>query len=260
MDILKPVVDLVESNLLAATVLFVLALVLLSIRFLHQFERWHEDQARGGAHRAGFFGGIGRVVGDPGIALPTGLMVVLSIAMVRVYVSLLFSAGPPSVETPTVVAPPAPPTAQVETVVAAPARPVEVANVRNAPVAAEPRPAEKTMAPTSAATEPVSQCNVFSRETYNRSGDCFDLAARPSVVTLVPLGEGIEGTPAAAVLAIRVLEDGTPETVLAVTPSDEPKFTILAMEFAQTIRYVPAKKGGKAVAAWTQQVFSPKTR
>jgi hypothetical protein len=243
MRILQPVVDLVESNLLAATVLFVLALVLLSIRFLRQVDRWHREQIAGTGPRAAFFGGIGRVVRDPGIALPTGLMLVLSTAMVRVYVSLLFSPGPPAVEN-LAAAPPTNPTAQIESAVAPP----------------EPPPASKPMAPASAPADPQSQCSTFSTVTYNRNGDCFDLAARPGVVTLVPLDDEIEGTPRATVLAIRVLVDGTAETVLAVTPSDEPRFTILAMEFAKAIRYVPAKKGGKAVAAWTQQVFSPRTR
>ena len=255
MEILKPVTDVVESNLLAATALFILALVLLSIRFLRQVDRWHREQIAGTAPRAGFFGGIGRVVRDPGIAVPTGMMIVLSTAMIRVYVSLLFSAGPPGVEGLTAAAPPAGSASQVESEVVADAPVIEAAGMNTASPA--PPAAVKAMAPPSA---PESQCTAFSRETYNRNGDCFDLAARPSVVTLVPLDNAIEGTPAPAVLAIRVLEDGTAETVLAVTPSDQPRFTILAMEFAQAIRYVPAKKSGKAVAAWTQQIFSPKTR
>jgi hypothetical protein len=182
-------------------------------------------------------------------------MVLLSTAMIRVYVSLLFSAGPPAVESLT-AAPPASTTSRAESSVDAEAPPLAVASMNTTAPAPSPPVAAKAMVPAG----PESQCSVFNRETYNRNGDCFDLAARPSVVTLVPLDDAIEGTPTPAVLAIRVLEDGTAETVLAVTPSDEPRFTILAMEFAQSIRYVPAKKSGGAVAAWTQQVFSPKTR
>ncbi len=187
-----------------------------------------------------------------GIALPTGLMVVLSTAMIRVYASLLFSAGPPNVEGLTAAASPPNHTPFAES--------VAVASVDTVPRAPDTPAAAKVTAPTSSPAGRESQCTEFGRETYNRGGECFDLPARPSVATLVPLGEEIEETPSPAVLAIRVLVDGTPETVLPVTPSDDPRFTILAMEFAQTIRYAPAKKGGKAVAAWMQQVFSPKTR
>ncbi len=252
MEILQPLVDLVESNLLAATVLFVLALALLSIRFLRQFERWQVDRADRPTQRAGFFRRIWRLVRDPGIVLPTGLMVVLSTAMIRVYASLLFSAGPPNVEGLTAAASPPNHTPSAES--------VAVASVDTVPRAPDTPAAAKVTAPTSSPAGRESQCTEFGRETYNRGGECFDLPARPNVATLVPLGEEIEETPSPAVLAIRVLVDGTPETVLPVTPSDDPRFTILAMEFAQTIRYAPAKKGGKAVAAWMQQVFSPKTR
>ncbi len=107
---------------------------------------------------------------------------------------------------------------------------------------------------------PVSQCTDFDPDSYNLNGECFDSRARPRETTLVPLTEEIIEVPSIAVLAIKVRADGTAETVIPVTPSDNTAFTILAINFALALDYQPAQKDGRAVTAWTQQVFHPKAR
>jgi hypothetical protein len=106
---------------------------------------------------------------------------------------------------------------------------------------------------------PASQCEQFNN-SYNLYDDCFDSAATPRAAPLVPLTDDIEGVPSATVLVLRVEADGTVSTVLPRNPSDNPRFTILAVRFAQQLRFDPAKKNGLPVRAWQQQVFQPAQR
>ena len=106
----------------------------------------------------------------------------------------------------------------------------------------------------------VSQCSDFDPDSYNLNGECFDSRARPRQATLVPLTEDIVDPPSRAVLAIKIRADGSVERVIQVTPSDNAAFTILALNFARELEYVPAQKDGQTVTSWTQQVFHPKAR
>ena len=105
-------------------------------------------------------------------------------------------------------------------------------------------------------TRPSSQCEQFNN-SYNLYDDCFDSAASPRTAPLVPLTEDIEGVPSATVLVLRVEADGTVSTVLPRSPSDNPRFTILAIQFATDLLFDPATKNGQPVRAWQQQVFQP---
>ena len=105
----------------------------------------------------------------------------------------------------------------------------------------------------------ITQCDELS-ESYNADGSCFDSQPRPLEATLVPLTAAIQGTPTPATLGIQVAVDGSFVRVVIVTPSDNPAFTTVAVQFAQTIRYNAAQKDGQPVAAWTQQLFYPGPR
>ena len=113
--------------------------------------------------------------------------------------------------------------------------------------------------PTPAPARPASQCEQFNN-SYNLYDDCFDSAASPRAAPLVPLTDDIEGVPSATVLVLRVEADGTVSTVLPRNPSNNPRFTILAVQFATELRFDPATKNGQAVRAWQQQVFQPAQR
>ena len=113
--------------------------------------------------------------------------------------------------------------------------------------------------PTPAPVRPASQCEQFNN-SYNLYDDCFDSAASPLAAPLVPLTDDIEGVPSATVLVLRVEADGAVSTVLPRNPSNNPRFTILAVQFAKELRFDPAKKNGQPVRAWQQQVFQPAQR
>jgi TonB family protein len=105
----------------------------------------------------------------------------------------------------------------------------------------------------------ISQCDILSG-TYNADGSCFDRQPSPLAALLVPLTAEIQETPTTAMLGIKVNPDGSVAQVSIITPSDTPAFNILAVDFAQSIRYNPAQKDGQAVIGWTRQIFYPQSR
>jgi TonB family protein len=105
----------------------------------------------------------------------------------------------------------------------------------------------------------ISQCDVLNN-TYNADGSCFDSQPRPLAATLVPLTAEIQEMPSTATLGVKVNPDGSVAQVQIITPSDNSTFNILAVEFAQSIRYNAAQKDGQPVVGWTRQVFYPQPR
>ncbi|MEE8477216.1 MAG: energy transducer TonB, partial [Gemmatimonadales bacterium] len=105
----------------------------------------------------------------------------------------------------------------------------------------------------------ISQCETLG-PSYNADGGCFDRRPQPKVAPLVPLTADVTGTPSQAIIGIKVKADGSVETVTVLTPSNDPAFTVLAVEFARSIEYNPAQKGGQPITAWTQQLFYPGPR
>ena len=105
----------------------------------------------------------------------------------------------------------------------------------------------------------ISQCDALG-PSYNADGSCFDSRPQPKVAPLVPLTADITGTPSQPILGIKVRANGSVETVIVLTGSDDGAFTVLAVEFARSIEYNPAQKDGQPVAAWTQQLFYPAPR
>lgn len=105
----------------------------------------------------------------------------------------------------------------------------------------------------------ISQCEALG-PSYNADGSCFDRQPQPKAAPFVPLTAEITGTPSQAIIGIKVRADGSVETVTVLTPSNDAAFTVLAVEFARSIEYNPAQKGGQPVVAWTQQPFYPGSR
>jgi tRNA A-37 threonylcarbamoyl transferase component Bud32 len=116
-----------------------------------------------------------------------------------------------------------------------------------------------TPPPTPRPVRPASQCEQFNN-SYNLYDDCFDSAARPREAPIVPLTDEIEGVPSATVLVLRVEADGTVSQVLTLGSSNNPRFTILASQFATQLSFDPATRNGQAVRSWKQEVFQPAPR
>jgi len=106
---------------------------------------------------------------------------------------------------------------------------------------------------------PFSQCETLG-PSYNADGSCYDRRPQPKVAPLVPLTADITGTPSQAIIGIKVRANGSVETVIVLTPSNDGAFTLLALQFAESIEYNPAQKDAQPVTAWTQQLFYPGPR
>jgi hypothetical protein len=92
---------------------------------------------------------------------------------------------------------------------------------------------------------------------YNADRSCFDQRPRPVNPPFVALGAGIEGTPRSSVLLIHVSAEGKSLEVRPFNPSNDAAFERLARQYAETMEWLPAMKGGVAVAGWTQMAFPP---
>jgi serine/threonine protein kinase len=104
-------------------------------------------------------------------------------------------------------------------------------------------------------TLPESQCNRPD-ESYNRRGECYDVMARATVATMIPMDRSIPRVPRLpAILNVQVLADGSANEVIIKTPSDVAEFTIQAIQYAKGLRYQPATKNGQRVMAWVQIPF-----
>jgi hypothetical protein len=107
---------------------------------------------------------------------------------------------------------------------------------------------------------PEFQCDRFGQADYNKNNGCFDVPPRPmaGATTLISLTGRVPQMPRQpAVLAVQVRPDGTPGTVIIHEPSDVAQFTLLAIQFAETVRFEPATKDGRPVVGWTTVTFYP---
>jgi hypothetical protein len=85
---------------------------------------------------------------------------------------------------------------------------------------------------------------------YNPSQLCFDVAAR-AADSIAVTSHTEQGPVAPIQLLVKVAPDGTPTDVrLRSTPADE-ELAYQALGAVNTARYLPARKAGRAVAAWT---------
>jgi TonB family protein len=98
----------------------------------------------------------------------------------------------------------------------------------------------------------AAQCERLG-SGYNRGGLCFDTPARvdESQSLLVPLPADVPGNPRGPItLRLDVLADGSVRQAVPHTPSGVPEFDIAALEYARTLRFVPARKAGSPVRSF----------
>jgi hypothetical protein len=98
---------------------------------------------------------------------------------------------------------------------------------------------------------PVAQCtDPRSGDTYNLNSACFDQAPRPTGVPVIPLPEGVQGSPR-AILWVKVLADSSVGQMDWHTRSGNLAFDLAAQAFARRrMTYRPAVKNGQPVDAW----------
>ncbi|HSE27998.1 MAG TPA: protein kinase [Gemmatimonadales bacterium] len=125
-----------------------------------------------------------------------------------------------------------------------------------------PGPRRRAPAPDTAAAPPaalVPTCDDPTNAGYNLNGACYDSRPIPAAEDpFVPVPVGVQGTPRASVLYVRVGADGRAAETRPRNPSDDPAFERAAREFALSIPWRPATKAGAPVAGWTQWTFPPR--
>jgi hypothetical protein len=84
----------------------------------------------------------------------------------------------------------------------------------------------------------------------NQGTTCFDTRPVPLDAPVGPWHGA--GTPTPPVLWVRVGTDGTVKEVRVALASNEPDFTEAGKRVGARLRFSPAQKGGRPVAAWTQ--------
>ena len=136
--------------------------------------------------------------------------------------------------------------------------------------AAPPRAAANTKAPTqqkAPAVElppPISiglpSCTGDWTENYNQDNMCFDARPRSSVATVLAVPDEIPGSPTAPILRVWVTAEGTVTQVVRVKDSSVPQFTLAAINFVKGIKFNPAQKDSKPVAAWASVQVLPSGR
>ncbi|MDH3571252.1 MAG: protein kinase, partial [Gemmatimonadota bacterium] len=97
--------------------------------------------------------------------------------------------------------------------------------------------------------KPVDDCAEPGPE-YNKNGSCFDAAPAPSRAPILPLPDGVQGTPR-TILWVLVGSDGQVKKVNWQRRSGSPRFDVAAQAFArQGLSYTPATRNGRSVDAW----------
>jgi hypothetical protein len=119
---------------------------------------------------------------------------------------------------------------------------------------ARSEPAGTTPAPASAAGTPAL-CSPG--RGYNADGSCFDERPQPVNPPFVPPPDGMTGSPRPSLLWVKVSADGRTLDLRRLRPSDDSTFERAARDFAWTVTWHPALKGGAPVEAWTQMLFPP---
>jgi len=88
---------------------------------------------------------------------------------------------------------------------------------------------------------------------------CYDVRPQPLGPARVPVPAGVQGTPAAVVLIVKVSREGRTLAVRTRTPSNEPEFTKAVENYANALHWTPAMREGQPVDGWTQAMFLPET-
>ncbi len=127
---------------------------------------------------------------------------------------------------------------------------VKVAVSLNPAQAAPPaaRPAARPARRVDYCTDPTAV------DEYNGDGSCFDTGPRATAAPLVPVPQEVFAqNPSPVVLWVKVLADGTAETIKWVRQSSVQQFTVQAARFAtRQMTYTPAERNGQAVDAWVR--------
>jgi outer membrane biosynthesis protein TonB len=92
---------------------------------------------------------------------------------------------------------------------------------------------------------------------YNADDSCFDERPKPVNPPLVPLPEGVSGSPRPSLLWVKVSADGRTLDLRRLRASDDSTFERAARDFVWTVTWHPALKDGSPVEAWTQMLFPP---
>jgi serine/threonine-protein kinase len=94
----------------------------------------------------------------------------------------------------------------------------------------------------------------------NRFGrECYDTPPQPLTSTLVPVPEGVEGTPSGVTVIVKVSYQGRTLVVRTRNASNDARFTRAVEAYAGTMRWTPAMRDGQPVDGWTQYAFQPAT-
>jgi hypothetical protein len=92
----------------------------------------------------------------------------------------------------------------------------------------------------------------------NRYGrECYDTAPQPLASTLVPVPDGVTGTPTGVTVIVKVSYQGRTLIVRTRNPSSDERFTRAVEQYATTMRWTPAMREGQPVDGWTQYAFQP---
>jgi hypothetical protein len=92
---------------------------------------------------------------------------------------------------------------------------------------------------------------------YNTDGSCFDERPKPVNPPFVPVPDGIDDTPRASLLWVKVSTEGRTVDVSSLRPSNDTAFERAVRNFVWSVTWHPALKEGTPVEAWTQMLFPP---
>jgi serine/threonine-protein kinase len=126
-------------------------------------------------------------------------------------------------------------------------------NLSSAPLTAAPPGSRQDMR-----NRLLARMDCDNPAPLNRFGrECYDVAPQPLVQPLVPIPEGVSGTPSGVTVIVKVSYQGRTLVVRTRTPSNDERFTRAVETYAGTMRWTPAMRDGQPVDGWTQYAFQP---
>lgn len=125
-----------------------------------------------------------------------------------------------------------------------------------APAAPAPSPAAPVSSPPAPPTTRPTQCTAWNDTTYNVDGSCYTAPPRLVSEPLVPLDQSVPTPPTRpAALVVQILPDGSVGTILVRDLTDQPPFSVLAVNYAKQATYEAATKEGQPVMAFGEFRF-----
>ena len=107
---------------------------------------------------------------------------------------------------------------------------------------------------------PRAQCTSPTQANYNLGGACYDALPRLLGDPRVPLTRAVGSNPSPVTVWVQVGTDGRPVSRAPAQQSNDPQFTLLALQYAMNQTSQPAQKDGRAVQAWFQIRLFPGSR